>query len=311
MPHSHTKHQSPFTDHLFEYRMTERKKLIISLVITMSVMILEIFGGVLTRSIALLSDAGHMFTHCFALGISIAAIAIARRPPCHHRTFGLYRAEILAAFINGLFLLLIVAFILYEAVERILHPENVHSLSMLGIGVIGLIVNIISVYILHGSHKHDLNIRGVFYHMVADLVSSIGIVIGAIVIYFTDWNIIDPIISIGISVLIISWAWGILKQSGTILLEMAPRGLNTDVISNDLKVHFPQIEILNNVHLWTITSDMLIFSAHISFDESVKQCEEHDAIISQINEYLGKRYHVIESTIQISPRGQSACTIAR
>jgi cobalt-zinc-cadmium efflux system protein len=159
-----------------------------------------------------------MFTHCFALGISLAAIAIARRPPCHHRTFGLYRAEILAAFVNGLFLLVVVAAILYEAIQRIIHPENVESLSMLGIGFVGLIVDIVSVMILHGSHKHDLNVRGVFFHMVADLVSSIGIVIGAIVIYFTGWNVIDPVISIGISGVIVYWAWGVLRESGTILL---------------------------------------------------------------------------------------------
>jgi cobalt-zinc-cadmium efflux system protein len=250
-----------------------------------------------------------MFTHCFALGISLAAIAIARRPPCHHRTFGLYRAEILAAFTNGLFLLLIVAFILYEAVDRILHPESVQSMSMLGIGLIGLIVNVISVYILHGSHKHDLNIRGVFFHMVADLVSSIGIVVGAFVIYLTGWNIIDPVISIGISILIVYWAWGVLRESGTILLEMAPRGLNINVISKDLKAKFPQIEVMNNAHVWTITSDMLVFSAHITFDESVKECGDHDPLIAQINEYLTRKYNVIESTIQISPRGQSACKI--
>lgn len=311
MQHNHAAHSSPFAEHVFEYRSVERKKLILSLIITSCIMILEIIGGILTRSIALISDAGHMFTHCFALGISLAAIAIARRPPCHHRTFGLYRAEILAAFTNGLFLLLIVAFILYEALGRILHPEHVHSISMLGIGMIGLIVNIISVYILHGSHKHDLNIRGVFFHMVADLVSSIGIVVGALVIYFTNWNIIDPMISIGISMLIIYWAWGVLKESGTILLEMAPRGLNVDAISSDLKAQFPQIETLNNVHVWTITSNMLIFSAHVTFDDSIKHCEDHDPLITQINDYLNRKYHVIESTIQISPRGKLVCEISR
>lgn len=305
--HGYSTVRSPFAEHIFEYKTVASKKLILSLVITLVVMVVEVIGGILTHSIALVSDGGHMFTHAFAIGISLVAIAIARKPPCHHRTYGLYRAEILAAFVNGLFLLLVVAVIVYEAVMRIMQPEEVLTLHMLSIAIVGLVVNIASIMILHGSHKEDLNVKGVFYHMVADAASSIGIVIGALVIHFTGWNIIDPIISIGISLVIVLWAWGILRESATILLEMAPTGMNVDTVSHDLHDRFPDIKELLNVHLWTITADMLVFSAHVRLDESITVCADHNELIKNINDYLRKKYKVIESTIQIVEPGPDVC----
>ena len=261
-------------------------------------MVIEIIGGLLTNSIALISDAGHMFTHCLAIGISLAAIIIARRPPCHHRTFGLYRAEVLAALINGLFLLLIVGVLVYEAVMRIIHPRGINAIQMLMVAFIGLVVNIASIIILRGGHKTNLNIRSVFYHMIGDVVSSIGIIIGAIIIFYTDWNLIDPIVSLGISALIIYWAIGILRESSRILLEMAPKGLNVDIIKEDLIKQFKEIEELDSLHLWTITSDMLVFSAHAKTKNIGKNCN-HVKLISEINKYLADKYNIIESTIQI------------
>ena len=143
----------PFTQHLFEYRSVAKRKLVLSLTITAIVMVVELLGGFLTNSIALISDAGHMFTHCFAIGISLIAILIARKSPDHHRTFGLYRAEILAVFINGLFLLLVVSVVVYEAVRRIIHPEDILVFHMLLIALIGLVTNVARFLILHGSHK--------------------------------------------------------------------------------------------------------------------------------------------------------------
>jgi cobalt-zinc-cadmium efflux system protein len=302
--HDHSS-KNAFTERLFDYRSVEKRKLILSLSITLVVMIVEVVGGFLTHSIALISDAGHMFTHCFALGISVAAIMIARKPLCHHRTFGLYRAEIVAAFVNGLFLLFVVAIITYEAILRIIHPEEVLSIHMLMIALVGLAVNLVSIGILHGSHKEDMNVRSVFYHMVADAASSVGIVVAAIVIFYTGWNIIDPLVSLGISGVIIYWAWGILKDSTIILLEMAPRGLNTDIISDDLKSHFPEIRELFNVHLWTITADMLVFSAHVLLNEAQENSVNQDTLIERINRYLSEQYQVIESTIQMTS-GQAA-----
>jgi len=288
-----------FSEHLFEYRSVEQRKLALSLTITFIVMLVEIVGGWLTGSIALISDAGHMFTHCFALAIGLAAIRIAMKPPCHHRTFGLYRAEILAAFINGLFLLLVVAVMVYEAVLRIVQPREILGLQMLAVALMGLGVNLASILILRGSSKEDLNVRSVFYHMVADAASSVGIVVAAVVIFSTGWNIVDPLVSLGISAIIIHWAWGILKESTQVLLEIAPTGLNIDIISDDLKANFPEIKELLNVHLWTITAGMIVFSAYVRLD-NVHKAIEQQKLIARIDNHLSETYGIIESTIQIA-----------
>lgn len=304
-PSEHT-----FEEHLFEYRSVQSRKLILSLIVTSLVMIIEVIGGFFTNSMALISDAGHMFTHAFALAVSLMAIFIARKPRCHHRTFGLYRAEILAAFINGLFLLLIVGIIIYESVVRIIHPKPVLSLPLLIIALLGLIVNVWSVFILRGSPKGDLNIRSVFYHMILDAASSVGIIIAAIVIFYTGWNILDPLLSMGIAALIIYWAWGVLKDSTKILLEIAPSGLNVDIISDDLKNHFPEIQQMYNLHLWTITSDMIVFSAHITLANASKLPDNREALISEVNKYLYAKYKIIESTNQIASTEEAeSCNI--
>ncbi len=300
--------KSSFSEHLFQYRSVERKKLYISLIITTTVMVLEIIGGLITNSIALLSDAGHMFTHSFAIGISLLAINIARKPPCHHKTFGLYRAEVLAAFINGLFLIPIVGIMIYEAILRFLNPEEVFGFYMLLIALIGLLVNLTSIGILQGSHNNNLNVKSVFYHMIGDAAASIGIVIASIIILYTNFNILDPIVSIGISMVILYWAWSVLKESTRILLEMAPKGLNIDTINDDLKNNFKDIIEIYNMHLWTITPDMLMFSAYIKIEEEMNI--NHDNMISEINNFLSKKYNIIESTIQLKPKNAvEACNI--
>jgi cobalt-zinc-cadmium efflux system protein len=302
------KHESAFSEHLFEYRAVAARRLALSLTITVIVMVVEIVGGIMTSSIALISDAGHMFTHSFAISISLVAIVIARRPPCHHRTFGLYRAEILAAFVNGLFLMVVAGLVIYEAVLRIIRPQEVLGLQMLVVALIGLGVNLLSIALLQGTLREDINVRSVFYHMVADAASSVGIVAAAIVIMYTGWNILDPLVSLGISALIVRWSWGILKDSTKVLLEVAPTGLNSDIITSDLKQRFPEIKDLYNRHLWTITAGMIVFSAHVELDDVTDSATAAD-LVSQMNAYLTDRYGVIESTIQVSGPGAEVCEI--
>lgn len=303
------KAESPFSEHLFEYGSLAAKRLALSLSITLTVMVVEVIGGLLTGSIALISDAGHMFTHSFALCISLVAIAIARRPPCHHRTFGLYRAEILAAFINGLFLLLVVAVMIYEAIVRIIYPRQILGLQMLLVAFIGLGVNLASIAILKGTSREDLNVRSVFYHMVADAASSVGIVAGAVVIIYTGWNIIDPLVGLGISAVIMRWAWGILGDSTKVLLEVAPTGLNIDIIAEDLRSRFPQIRELYNAHLWTITAGMIVFSAHVELD-NVSDTGRAASVVATMNNYLAEEYGIVESTIQVTtPEEAKVCEI--
>ena len=290
--------KTAYSDSLFQFRSIERKRLILSLTITLTVMVIEIVGGFIINSIALISDAGHMFTHAFAISISLLANFIARKPPCHHKTFGLYRAEILAAFINGLFLITIVGFIIYEAILRFLNPQEIVGFYMLIVAFIGLGVNITSIIILQGHKSTSLNVKSVFYHMIADAASSIGIVIAALIIMSTGFVILDPIVSLGISIIIIYWAYGILRDSTRILLEMAPRGMNIDTISKGLKANFPEIAELYYAHLWTIIPDMLIYSAHVKLNSNLIQENQEDFIL-KVNEFLSERYRIIESTIQI------------
>ncbi len=302
-----SKTKNVFSEFLFEYRCVQQKKLILSLTITIIVMFIELIGGFFTNSIALLSDAGHMFTHSFAITIGLVAIIIAKKPPCHHRTFGLYRAEVLAAFINGLFLLLIAVIIIYEAYLRIINPLEILGFQMLYIAFIGLFTNIASIMILHGSHQNNVNVKGVFYHMIADAASSVGIILAAVIIIYTRWNFVDPLVSIGISLLIIYWAWGILKESTRILLETAPEGIDIDMISNDLKNQFPEIKSLNSIHLWTIIPEMIVFSAHMTLND--KKFIEKEKLVEKINSYLAKKYNIIEATIQITSDDSNICNI--
>ncbi|TFF88255.1 MAG: cation transporter [Promethearchaeota archaeon] len=283
-------------DQIFEYRDVAKKRLILSLTITLTVMFVEIFGGIISNSVALLSDASHMFTHAFAISISLFAIYLAQKPACHHKTFGLYRAEVLSAFINGLFLFVIVGFILYEAIMRFLNPIEIDSIYMFVVALIGLSVNIASVLLLHGSQKGNLNVKGVFYHMIGDAASSIGIVFVSIMIFFTNWFFLDPIISFIISGLIIYWAYGILKDSGRILLEMTPSGLNIDMIEKDLKAKFEkEIETVEHTHLWTITPQILVITTHVRLKKGI----DNDDFISRANDYLFEKYEISESTIEV------------
>lgn len=301
--HNH-RHESAFSEYLFEYRAVEAKRLALSLSITLIVMVVEVVGGYLSGSIALISDAGHMFTHSFAISISLVAIFIARRPPCHHRTFGLYRAEILAAFVNGLFLLVVAGLVIYESIERIISPQEVLVPPMLLIALLGLAVNVVSIAILQGASREDMNVRSVFYHMVADAVSSVGIVGAAAVIFYTGWNVIDPLVSLGISALLVRWSWGILRDSTKVLLEIAPTGLNTEIIEKDLKARFPQLKDVYNVHLWTITAGMVVLSAHVEL-ENMAEPGSAAELVAEINDYLADQYGVIESTIQVGAPGEA------
>jgi cobalt-zinc-cadmium efflux system protein len=293
--HTHDHEHENSQSHIFKFRVVEKKKLILSLTLTAVVMVIELIGGYITNSIALISDAGHMFTHCFAIGIGLGAIIISQRPPCHHRTFGMYRAEVLAAFVNGIFLLILVVVILYEAILRLIDPIEVFGFEMMLIGIIGLATNLLSIYILHGSHKTNLNIRSVFLHMIADAVASVGVVGAAVIIYYTGFYIIDPLVSIGISIIILVWAYSILKESSKILLELAPEDYDSDTIAEDLKRQFPEIKEIFGSHVWAITMDMYIYYAHVSF----KTKKHNGRTINKINDYLSNKYKIIESTIQI------------
>lgn len=283
---------------MHEYRSVAKNRLLLSMIITATVMIIEVVGSIITGSLALGSDATHMFTHLFALAISFVAIIIACKAPCHHRTYGFYRAEILAALFNGIFLFAVTIFIFYECILRLLNPQPVLAFEMLLVAIAGLVANGLSILLLRNSVKTDLNVKGAFLHMFADTASSVVIIIGAVMVSLTGWYIIDPLLGIGISVVIFVWAWGLLKDSVNILLETAPKGVNIDTVGAELKKEIPEIVEITDMHIWVITSGMYSLTAHIQLDS--KDNENSQQILKRINKLLDEKYGIDHITIQLS-----------
>lgn len=297
MKHPHRPKQTSSTDDLFEYRSVEKRKLKQAIAVTAIVMVAEIIGGFLTNSMALISDAGHMFTHSFALLISLGAILYANRPACHHRTYGFYRIEILAALFNSLFLFGVTGWIMVESIRRIISSAPILTLQMLIIAIVGLIANLISAWLLHGSSKSDLNLRSAFLHMLADTVSSVIIIIGAVIIHFTGWNFIDPILSIGIALVILSWGWGLFKDSVRILLESVPKGISTEEVSDLLMKEIPVIKEITDLHIWEITSKMYSMTAHIKLKEELKSVNVRE-LLNRIKQSVDEHFEIEHTTIE-------------
>ncbi|MCW4018662.1 MAG: cation diffusion facilitator family transporter [Candidatus Bathyarchaeota archaeon] len=296
MTHKHQPKQDSLSE-LREYRGVAKNRLALAMAVTGAVMVVEVLGSFYTGSLALGSDAGHMFTHLFALAISFVAITLACKEPCHHRTYGFYRVEILAALFNSIFLFAVTAYIFYEGVVRLLNPQPVIGFEMLIVALFGLAANGLSILILRSSVKSNLNVKSAFMHMFADTVSSIVIIIGAIIVSLTDLYIIDPLLGIGISVLIFVWAWGLFKDSVNVLLETAPKGMNIDDISAELRKSVPEILKITDMHVWEITSDMYSFTAHIQIDAA--DYAKSKEILKKINKVLAEKYSIEHTTIQI------------
>ena len=297
MKHNHRPKQDSISN-IHEYRSVAKNKLAMSMIITGSVMVVEVVGSILTGSLALGSDAGHMFTHLFALAISFTAIVIACKEPCHHRTYGFYRAEIMAALFNSIFLFGVTAYIFYQGIERLLHPQPVLGFEMLLVALLGLAANGLSILILKGSVKSNLNIKSAFLHMFADTVSSVAIIIGAVIVSLTNWYFIDPLLGIGISILIFIWAWSLLKDSVNVLLETAPKGMDIDTVGGELKEKIPEIVQISDMHIWEITSGMYSLTAHIEVTSS--NYEMANQILDNINKLLDEKYGIEHTTIQLS-----------
>jgi len=268
-----------------------------TLIITATTMVVEFVGGYFTGSLALISDAWHMFTHALALGMSYAAILIASRPSPKEKSFGLYRVEILAAFLNGIFLLGVIVVIFWQAALRIINPIPIMAVQVFWIGLLGLAVNLVCAVILRGASHHDLNVRGAFLHMLTDTLSSVGVVTAAVVIYFTGWVLIDPLVSIGIGLLILRWAWDFLKDSVNILLESTPRHIKIDEIRNCLKREIPEIRKIHDMHVWEITSNMYSMTAHLIIPD-VRISEGHE-IIDRANKILSERFSIEHTNLQL------------
>jgi cobalt-zinc-cadmium efflux system protein len=273
-----------------------RKDLLLALSITVLMMIAEVIGGLLSNSLALLSDAGHMLTDNLALLLSFFAMTFASLPATDRKTFGFFRLEILAAFVNGIVLVLISLYIMYQAYLRMVHPQPVQGMLMLIVAIIGLVANIIGALILVKHSQNSLNIRGAYLHIVGDALSSVGVVIGGVVILYTGWYLIDPILSSLISLVIIYGAWSLVKESVNILLESAPAHINIDTIASEIG-KIKGVREAYHIHLWTITSGVYALSAHVLIDD--RPVSNSRELNDQIRSLLSEKFKVYHSTIQL------------
>ncbi|MBL7101030.1 MAG: cation transporter [Nanoarchaeota archaeon] len=270
------------------------KNLKISMIVIFLIFLAELIGGFLFNSLALLSDAAHMFVDVFALFLAWGAIKLAYKPPTEKKTYGLHRAEIFAALINGLILLVVIGIILYEAIQRLQHPEEVKSKGMLIIAGIGLIANLFVISKLKG-HHHDINVKGAFLHVLGDTLSSVLIIFGGVYIMLTGNFIVDPILSILIVLIISIGSFKLIKESVNILLEGTPKHINIDEVIKEIK-KVKKVKGVHYVHVWSVCSHINALSAHIDIDESL--ISKTSEIIKEVNKRL-KRFEIKHTTLQL------------
>lgn len=298
MGHSHDHH-----DHGGHHHHTNNKNaLLLSFVIITVYMVVEVIGGILTNSLALLSDAGHMLSDSAALGLSFLALTFGAKGSSNSKTFGYQRFEILAAFINGITLIVISLYIFWEAYQRFLNPPEVISSGMLVISIIGLLVNIIAAYILMRGDKDDnLNVRSAFLHVIGDMLGSVGAIIAALLIMFFGWSLADPIASVIVAVLIIISGFRVTRDSFHILMEGVPGNLKIEEIRNAL-LKLDGVKDVHDLHVWSITSNFPALSCHLVVEEE----KDNQEILKKANQLLHDAFHLEHTTIQIDVE-ESSC----
>lgn len=281
-----------------KFQSSSKVTLWLSLMITIIFTIIEFTGGIISNSLALLSDSFHMLSDVLALGLSMVAIYFSSKPPTKNYTYGFLRLEIIVAFLNGLALIVISLGIMYEGIMRIIHPRSIESGIMIIIAIIGLITNILLTIILMVSLKkeNNINIQSALWHFIGDLLNSLGIIVAFVLIRLTEWNIIDPIISIVISVIILRGGYKIIKNVSKVLMERIPDRFDTDEIMTDMKNIEGVIDI-HEFHLWSVTTNQSSLSAHVVLsDEYIRSPY---ATINKVSDLLKEKYGLEHVTLQI------------
>lgn len=276
------------------YRGADRRALLIAALLTAGFMVAEAAGGLLTGSLALLADAGHMLSDSFSLFLALAAVSLAVRPTTARRTFGFKRAEILAALVNGVLLVVVSIWVIVEAIRRLEDPVEILGLGMLLIAIAGLVVNLLAARVLMRSGGESLNVRAALRHVLGDLAGSVGVIVAAGVIILTGWEPIDAIVSILISLLIAASAWSVLREAVDVLLESAPEGLDTEQIGMAMAAH-PGVDEVHDLHVWQITSGFPTLSAHVL----VGQNADCHAIRRELQGLLHERFELDHTTLQV------------
>ena len=269
------------------------KKLTFALILTSIFLVVEVIAGFITESLALISDAAHMFTDAAALAIALVAIKIGKMPADNKRTFGYQRFEILAALFNALMLFVVAIYILYEAYQRFSHPPEIQSMGMMIVAVLGLVINLISMRILFSSSQDNLNIKGAYLEVLSDAIGSVGVIIGAAVIYFTGWMWVDTLVAILIGVWVLPRTWVLLKQSINILLEGVPEEIDIEALRVDL-LNLKDVESIHQLKVWAITSKNIHLTVHLYAPHA-----NHKALYLEAVELLRHTYGVTEMTLQV------------
>ena len=287
-------------DHGTHAHSGNRRRLLIALLITAAFTVVEVIGGIVTSSLALLADAGHMLTDSMALALAVFAFVISARPPDKQRSFGYHRMQILAAFVNGLTLLAIVAWILIEAVRRVITPPEVLGETMLYVAIAGLVVNVVSFLVLHGGDQDNLNMRGAALHVLSDLLGSVAAIAAAVIIIYTGWMPIDPLLSVVVALLILRSALFIVRHSAHILLEGTPDWLNIGEMKERLTAALPFVCDVHHVHVWGLTQERLMLTMHVVIDGEGTDATE---TIRAVKSILASDYGIDHSTIEIETDG--------
>lgn len=273
-----------------------KKPLAIALGLTATFMIVELAVGFSIGSLALISDGAHMGTDVLGLAMAFVAITLANRATSSDRTFGLYRLEVLAALANGVLLFAVAGYVLIEAVQRFQHPAEIPGIPLLITAVLGLIVNIISFRLLSAGSKESINLKGASLEVLGDLIGSIGVILGAILLYFTGWNWIDPVIGVAVGLFILPRTWNLMRQALRILIEAAPKGMDIDALKARIGA-LEGVTQVHDLHVWTITSGMVSASGHVVTEPGAQPSE----VLPRILELLRAEYHIDHATFQCEP----------
>ncbi|MCA0144222.1 cation diffusion facilitator family transporter [Blastococcus sp. LR1] len=276
----------------------QRRRLAVVLALTVAVLVAEVVGAVISGSLALLADAGHMATDAAGIAVALAAVTLAQRPAHGRRTFGWQRAEILAAVVNGLLLLGVAGYVLVEAVRRIGNPAEVASGPMLGIALVGLAVNLVGMAVLHRGREGSLAVRGAYLEVLADALGSVAVIVAAVVIATTGWTPADTVASLVIGCLVLPRAWHLLREALDVLLEAAPRGVDLD----EVRAHVLGVEGVlgvHDLHAWTITSGLPVLSAHVVVTDEALAAGHGGRVLDALCACLGDHFDVEHCTFQL------------
>lgn len=303
MSHDHHDHS-----HAHTITTSNERKVLAAFALTVTFMVVEVIGGVISGSLALLADAGHMLTDACALALAYAAFRFGRRAADNRRTFGYLRFEVIAGLINAITLFVIVGWIGYEAWQRFFAPREVLAGPMLAVAVTGLLVNILVLWMLTRGDSEHVNIRGAVLHVLGDLLGSVGAIIAAVVIYYTGWMPIDPILSVVVSLLILRSAWSLLKKSLHILLEGAPEDVSPEEIKRHLGETVKHLVAVRHVHVWQITSGRTLVTLHVTPEQSSLARQ----VVDDVRKELNHHFKIAHSTVAIDwpDADGEACSLA-